>query len=50
MSKIDLGETLHVADLVAESTYEFDEDPNVGVISVLAPESAAPAAEEGTKK
>jgi len=46
-----LGEMLHVGDLVAESSYEFDVDPTVGVVSVLAPETAAqPAEEEGPKK
>jgi large subunit ribosomal protein L25 len=51
VSKLDLGEMLHVADLVAESTYEFDVDPTVGVVSVLAPESPAqPAEEEEPKK
>jgi large subunit ribosomal protein L25 len=46
VSKLDLGEMLHVGDLVAESSYEFDESPSVGVVSVVAPESAAPTAEE----
>ena len=50
VSKIDMGETLHVEDLVAESSYEFDEDPTVGVVSVLAPEAAPPPTEEGPKK
>jgi large subunit ribosomal protein L25 len=51
VSKLDLGEMLHVADLVAESSYEFDVDPTVGVVSVLAPESAPqPTEEEGPKK
>lgn len=46
VSKLDLGEILHVEDLVAESSYEFDEVPTVGVVSVLAPESPAQPAEE----
>ena len=51
VSKLDLGEMLHVGDLTAESSYEFDVDPTVGVVSVLAPEVAAqPAEEEGPKK
>ncbi len=50
VSNIDMGETLHVADLVAESSYEFDEDPAVGVVSVLAPEVEAQPTEEDAKK
>ncbi len=50
VSKLDLGEMLHVEDLVAESSYEFDEAPSVGVVSVVAPESAAQATEEAQSK
>ena len=50
VSKLELGEMLHVEDLVAESSYEFDEDPSVGVVSVVAPEVEAQPAEEGPKK
>ncbi len=50
VSRIDLGEMLHVEDLLAESSYEFDEDPSVGVVSVVAPEVEAKPAEEGPKK
>ncbi len=50
VSKLDLGEILHVEDLVAEASYEFDEDPSVGVVSVLAPETAPQPAEEALKK
>src|SRR5208337_1804554 len=50
VSKLDMGETLHVVDLVAESSYEFDEDPTVGVVSVLAPEIEPPPTEEGAQK
>jgi large subunit ribosomal protein L25 len=50
VSKLDMGEILHVADLLAEASYEFEEDPTVGVVSVLAPESAEQPAEEGPKK
>jgi len=50
VSKLDMGEILHVGDLAAESSYEFDEDPTVGVVSVLAPESAAQPTEESPKK
>jgi large subunit ribosomal protein L25 len=50
ISKLDLGEMLHVEDLIAEASYEFEEDPTVGVVSVMAPESAPPPVEEGPKK
>jgi large subunit ribosomal protein L25 len=50
VSKIDMGETLHVEDLVAEPSYEFDEAPTAGVVSVLAPETEAPTAEEEATK
>jgi len=50
VSKLDLGEMLHVEDLAAESSYEFDEAPSVGVVSVVAPEVEAQPAEEGPKK
>ena len=50
VSKLDLGEMLHVGDLVAESSYEFDEASSVGVVSVVAPESAAPVTEEAPAK
>jgi hypothetical protein len=45
-----MGETLHVEDLVAEPSYEFDEAPTAGVVSVLAPETEAPTAEEEATK
>jgi large subunit ribosomal protein L25 len=51
VSKIDIGEMLHVADLVAESSYEFEEDASVGVVSVVSIlETAAQPAEETPKK
>ena len=50
VSKLDLGEILHVGDLVPGGSYEFDEDSTVGVVSVLAPESAQEPTEEGPKK
>ena len=47
MSKLDIGEMLHVADLVAESSYEFEEEASVGVVSVVSIlETAAQPAEE----
>ncbi len=45
MSKLDIGEMLHVGELVADSSYEFEESASVGVVSVVAPESAAPTTE-----
>jgi large subunit ribosomal protein L25 len=50
ISNLDMGEMLHVEDLVAESSYEFDEAASVGVVSVVAPEAAAPAPEEAQGK
>ncbi len=50
VSNLDLGQILHVQELVAESSYEFEEDPSVGVVSVVAPESAPEAAEESPKQ
>jgi large subunit ribosomal protein L25 len=50
VSKLDLGEILHVEDLVAEASYEFEEAPTVGVVSVMAPESAPQSTEEEPKK
>jgi large subunit ribosomal protein L25 len=51
VSKLDMGEMLHVEDLVPESSYEFEEDASVGVVSVVSIlESSAPPAEEGPKK
>ncbi len=51
VSKVDLGQMVHIEDLPAQETYEFVADPGMGVVSVLAPESAAAAApEEGAKK
>ncbi len=43
---LDLGQMIHVEDLVADSSFEFEEDPGVGVVRVLSPESAAEPAEE----
>lgn len=50
VGKLDLGQTIHVEDLTAEATFEFTDDGSVGVVSVLAPESAAAAEEEGGSK
>ncbi|MDA8306388.1 MAG: 50S ribosomal protein L25 [Deltaproteobacteria bacterium] len=50
ISKLDLGDMLHVEDLVAESSYVFDEDPSTGVVSVEGPESAAQSSGEGAEK
>ncbi|MHC1725202.1 MAG: 50S ribosomal protein L25/general stress protein Ctc [Syntrophobacteraceae bacterium] len=52
VSKLDLGQILHVEDLVSETSYTIEEDAGMGVVSILAPESAATAEEEkeGSKK
>jgi large subunit ribosomal protein L25 len=50
VSKLELGEMLHVGDLVAESSYEFDEAASVGVVSIEAPEIPAQATEEAQGK
>ncbi len=50
VSKLDSGEVLHVGDLVAESSYEFDVEPTVGVVSVLTPESSEKPTEEAPAK
>ena len=52
VSKLDFGEMLHVEDLVAESSYEFEEDASVGVVSVVSIlESPRPSpAEESPKQ
>jgi large subunit ribosomal protein L25 len=50
VSKLDLGDVLHVEDLVAEATYVFDDLPSTGVVSVESPESAAKTPEEEAKK
>ncbi len=50
VSKLDLGEMLHVGELVADSSYEFEESASVGVVSVVAPESAAPTTEGAPTK
>ncbi|MGC8494307.1 MAG: 50S ribosomal protein L25 [Syntrophobacteraceae bacterium] len=49
ISKLDLGDVLHVEELVAESSYVFDDAPSTGVVSIESPESAAPAAEGSGK-
>ncbi len=50
VSNLDMGDILHVQDLVAESSYEFDDDPSTGVVGVEGLESAAPAAGEESEK
>lgn len=50
VSKVDQGQVVHVGDLPAEETYNYVADAGMGVVSVLAPESAAAAPEEGAKK
>jgi large subunit ribosomal protein L25 len=50
VSSLDLGEVLHVEDLAVGAPYQFDEDPSVGVVSVVAPESAPQPGEESAQK
>ncbi len=49
VSKLDLGQILHVEDLASQATYEFVDDPSVGIVSIIAPESASQPTEEGSK-
>lgn len=51
VSKLDLGQILHVGDLVAETSFTFEEDAGMGVVSIIAPESASqPEEGAGSKK
>lgn len=50
VAKLDLGQILHVEELTAPASYEFVDDPSMGVVSVLAPESAAAQSEEEAPK
>lgn len=50
VTKLDLGQILHVEDLTALASFEFVDEPSVGVVSVIAPESAASSEEEGSQK
>ncbi len=51
VTKLDLGEMLHVEDLTVAGAFELVDDKTVGVVSVVAPEAAAqPGEEEGAKK
>jgi large subunit ribosomal protein L25 len=52
VTKLDLGQIIHVEELTAEATFTFVDDKSVGVVSILAPETPAAATEEGggTKK
>jgi large subunit ribosomal protein L25 len=47
VTKLDLGQIIHVEELTAEATFEIVDDKSVGVVSVLAPETPAAATEEG---
>lgn len=50
VTELDLGQMLHVEDLVAQKSFEFVDEGTMGVVSVLAPEIAAqPGEEEGPK-
>ncbi len=50
VTKLDLGQILHVEDLTALASFEFVDEPSVGVVSIIAPESAASSEEEGSQK
>ncbi|MEM5787729.1 MAG: 50S ribosomal protein L25, partial [Syntrophobacteraceae bacterium] len=51
VSKLDEGQILHVEDLQALTSFEFMDERNVGVVSVLALETPAqPGEGEGSKK
>ncbi len=50
VGKLDLGDVLHVQDLVADASYTFDDAPSTGVVSIESPESAAKSPEEGAGK
>ena len=49
VSKLDLGEIIHVGELPVQESYQLVEESGMGVVSVLAPE-VAPAPEEGGPK
>ncbi len=49
VTKLDLGDVLHVEDLVTEGTYTFDEAPSMGVVAIESPESASKSS-EGSEK
>ncbi|MGC9196459.1 MAG: 50S ribosomal protein L25 [Syntrophobacteraceae bacterium] len=49
VSKLDLGDVLHVQDLVTEGAYTIDEVPSMGLVSIESPESAAKSP-EGSEK
>lgn len=46
VSKLDLGQILHVEELDAGGTFELVDDPSAGVVSVIAPETASQPGEE----
>jgi large subunit ribosomal protein L25 len=50
VSKMDLGQIIHVEELTAEATFELVDEKSAGVVSVMAPEIAAAATEEGGPK
>ncbi len=47
IKKLDLGQILHVEELVAQTSYEFMDDKTMGIVSIIAPEAAAETPEEG---
>jgi len=48
VSKMDLGQIIHVEELTAEATFVIVDEKSVGVVSILVPETAAATEEEGT--
>jgi large subunit ribosomal protein L25 len=46
ITSLDLGQTLHVGELKAPGSYEFMDDPMMGVVGVMAPESTGQPGEE----
>jgi large subunit ribosomal protein L25 len=47
VSKLDIGDTLKVADLMGMLPYQLTDDQNFAVVSVVAPEGAEEAGKEG---
>lgn len=50
VTKLDLGQILHVEDLQALTSFEFMDEKGVGVVSILAPETPAAGEGEAPKK
>ncbi len=50
ITSLDLGQIMHVGDLEARVSYEFVDDPTMGVVSVMAPETVAQPGEEAAEQ